>query len=297
MKKIVYPIKFEDFSMDILKCLLNFKKVGTKEIILIHVIDVSKIPMEKYAGYDLDFVKTLSEIAEKKMEKALELISESGLSSKKFISVGVPYREILKIAEQEKVSLIVSGRQRKGILGEIFIGSNTDKIIRYGNIPVYVPKYPACFSGDISACKRYCENPFRKILYPTDWSDCAESAIKYIAGLKNLIEEIVVTRIIDEKSLRFQPVEKIKEIERMDREKLENMKSKLGKESLEVKTHLSIGKPSAEIIKLAKQEDVTCIVIGAHGKGFIEGILWGSVSKNVVEYSDRSVLVVKGGVC
>ncbi|WP_353683814.1 universal stress protein [Thermodesulfovibrio sp. 3907-1M] len=296
-EKIVYPIKFEEFSMDILKCLLNFKKVGTKEIILIHIIDVSKIPMEKYAGYDLDFVKTLSEIAEKKMEEALELISESGLSSKKFITVGVPYREILKVAEQEKVSLIVSGRQRKGILGEIFIGSNTDKIIRYGNVPVYVPKYPACFSGNTAACKRYCENPFRKILYPTDWSDCAESAIEYISGLKNLIEEVVVAHIMDEKSMKLQSVEKIKEFERMDREKLENVKLKLEREGFRVKTHLYIGKPSAEIIKLAKQEDVTCIVMGAHGKGFIEGILWGSVSRNIVEYSDRSVLVVKGGVC
>ncbi|WP_141266948.1 universal stress protein [Thermodesulfovibrio sp. Kuro-1] len=296
-EKILYPIKFEEFSMDILKCMLNFKKVGTKEIILIHVVDVSKLPMEKYAGYDLDFVKTLTEIADKKMEKALKLISEAGLSSKKFISTGVPYREILKVAEQESVSFIISGRQRKSLLGEIFIGSNTDKIIRYGRFPVYVPKYPACFGDDFSACERYCENPFKKILYPTDWSDCAESAIKYILRLKNSVEEIVIAHIMDEKSMKLQPLEKFREFERINMEKLESLKLKLEQEGFKVKTHLSVGKPSAEIINLAKQEDITCIAMGVHGKGFIEGILWGSVSRNVVEYSDSPVLVTKGGVC
>lgn len=296
-EKILYPIKFEEFSTEILKCLLNFKKVGTKEIVLIHVVNILKIPMEKYAGYDVDFTKTLMEIADKKMEKAIKLISEAGLSSKKFISVGIPYREILKVAEQEKVSLIVSGRQRKSLLGEIFIGSNTDKIIRYGRFPVYVPKYPACFGGEISACERYCENPFTKILYPTDWSDCAESAIKYITGLKNLIEEIVVAHIMDEKSMKLQSVEKFKEFERIDNEKLESLKLKLEKEGFKVKTYLTVGKPSVEIINLAKQEDVTCIVMGVRGKGLMEGILWGSVSRNVVEYSDRPVLVIKGKVC
>lgn len=293
-EKILYPIKFEEFSTDILKCILKFKQVGTKEIILIHVVDVSKLPMEKYAGYDPDFTKTLSEIAEKKMEKAISIIEEEKLSYKKFITVGIPYREILKVAEQEKVSLIVSGRQRKSILGEIFIGSNTDKIIRYGKVAVYVPKYPACFGGDFSACRRYCDNPFSKILYPTDWSEYAEVAIKHIVGLKNLIDEIVVAHIMDEKSMKLQPVEKFKEFEKIDREKLENLKLKLEKEGLKVKTYLSVGKPSAEIINLARQEDVTCIVMGAQGKGFIKGILWGSVSRDVVEYSDRSVLVVRG---
>jgi len=297
-EKILYPIKFEEFSIDILKCILNFKKAGTKEIILIHVIDVSRLPMDKYEGYDLNLVKSLSEIAEKKIEEALKVITDACISAKKFIPVGVPYREILKVAEQEKVSLIVSGRQKKSLLGEIFIGSNTDKIIRYGNIPVYIPKYPACFGGDVSACERYCENPFRKILYPTDWSECAESALKYIYALKNTdVKEIVVAHIMDEKAMKLQPADKFKEFEKIDREKLEKVKDKLEGEGFKVKTHLHVGKPSTEIIKIAQEEDVSLIIMGAHGKGFIKAILWGSVSRDVVEYSDRSVLVIKGGVC
>lgn len=205
-KKILYPIKFEEFSLDVLSCILNFKKAGTEKIILFHILDVSRLPMDKYEGYSPQDVKRLTEIANTKMDEAVRMIEEKGLIAKRMIEVGVPYREILRVAEEEKVSLIISGRQKKGIVGEIFIGSNTDKIIRYGKIPVYIPKYPATCGGDEEACKRYCEEPFRKILYSTDWSDCAGEALKYLKGLKEAgIEEVIVAHIMNEKAMKLQP--------------------------------------------------------------------------------------------
>jgi nucleotide-binding universal stress UspA family protein len=33
--------------------------------------------------------------------------------------------------------------------------------------------------------------------------------------------------------------------------------------------------------------------MGSHGKGFIKGVLLGSVSQRVVEYSDKSVFIIK----
>lgn len=297
-KKILYPIKFEEFSLDVLSCILNFKKAGTEEIVLLHVIDVAKLPMDKYEGYHPEDVKRLTGMADHKMAEAVGMINDAGLTAKKLITLGVPYREILKTADEEKVSLIVSGRQGKGVMGEIFIGSNTDKVIRYGNVPVYVPKYPAAFGGSKEACARYCTTPFSRVLYPTDWSDCAGEALKYLKGLREAgIEEVIVTHIMDEKAMKLQPVEKFREFEKVDKEKLERVKEELGKEGFKVKTHLHVGKAGAELIKIAHEEDVSLIVMGSHGKGYVEGILWGSVSRNAVEYSDRPVLLIKGSEC
>jgi len=297
-KKILYPIKFEEFSLDVLSCILNFKKTGTEEIVLLHVIDVAKLPMDKYEGYHPEDVKKLTEIAGAKMDEAVEMIKDSGLVAKKLITVGLPYREILKAVEEESASLIVSGRQKKGVLGEIFIGSNTDKVIRYGKAPVYVPKYPAAFGGSKEVCARYCTAPFRRVLYPTDWSDCAQEALRYLKGLKDAgVEEVVVAHVMDEKAMKLQTPEKFKEFERMDREKLEAVKEELGKEGFKVKTHLHVGRAGADLIRIAREEDVTLIVMGVHGKGYVEGILWGSASRNVVEYSDRPVLLIKSAEC
>ncbi len=293
-KKILYPIKFEEFSLNILSCIANFKKTGTTEIILLHVIDVSKLPMDKYEGYSEADVKRWTEIANIKMTEAEEFVKSTGLKAKSRIEVGVPYREILRVAEEENVSLIVSGRQKKWFLGEIFIGSNTDKIIRYGDFPVYVPKYPAMFDVDKEACERFCERLFKKVLYPTDWSYCARETLQHLKELKGAgIEEIIIAHVMDEDAMRLQSPEKLREFERIDKEKLEEVKKELGKEGLIAKVRLDVGNPRSDLIRIAKEEDVSLIVIGSHGKGYVRGILWGSVSRNVVEYSDRPVLLIK----
>lgn len=294
-KKILYPIKFEEFSLDVLTCVLNFKKAGMEEVVLLHVIDVSKLPMDQYEGYHPEDVARLTEVARLKMDEAAPIIEEAGIRAKKRIEVGIPYREILRVSEEEKVSLIVSGRQKKGFPGEIFIGSNTDKVIRYGNIPVYIPKYPAIFGADREACKRFCDRFFSRVLYPTDWSDCAEVALQYLKGLKDAgVEEVIVAHVMDEKAMRLQPPDKVKEFERIDKEKLEAVKQELEKEGFKVKTHLHVGKAGTDLIKIAREEDVSLIVMGSHGKGYVEGMLWGSVSRKIIEYSDRPVLVIKG---
>ncbi len=294
-KKILYPIKFEEFSLDILSCILNFRKVGMEEIVLLHVIDVSRLPMDKYEGYHPDDIKRFSVLAETKMDEAVELIEKAGLRAEKRIVVGVPYREILRIAEEEKVSLVISGRQKKGVLGEIFIGSNTDKVIRYGRVPIYVPKYPAICGGDKAACERYCATPFDRVLYPTDWSDCAAAALQYLKGLKDAgVKEVVVAHVMDEKAMSQHPAEKVKEFERADRQKLQQVQEELEREGFKVTTRLHLGRPGPDLIKIAHQEDASLIVMGGHGKGFVGEILWGSVSRKVIEYSDRPVLVIKG---
>jgi len=298
-KKILYPIKFEEFSLDVLSCLLHFKEIGTEEILLLHVIDVSKLPMDRFEGYHPEDVKRLTEIANLKMEEAVKIIEKAGLRAKKRIEVGLPYREIIRVSEEEAVSLIVSGRQKRGLLGEIFIGSNTDKVIRYGEVPVFVFKYPASFQEiGREECERICQRLFKRVLYPTDWSDCARVALRYLKGLKGAgVEEVIVAHVMDEKAMRLQPPERFKEFEKEDRERLEQVKKELEEEGFKVKTRLDVGKPGADLIKIAREEEATLIVMGTHGKGYVEGILWGSVSRNVVEYSDRPVLLVKGSEC
>lgn len=296
-KKILYLTAFEEFHRDVLGCVTNFKSVGTEEIVLLHVIYSSQLP-QVHEGYVLRLADALRHLLNSKIREAAKIVDDAGIRVKSRIELGVPYREILKIAEEEKVDLIVAGRERKGFVGEIFVGSITDKIVRHGQIPVYVPKYPGIQGADKEACMRFCRRLFSRILYPTDWSDCARDALQYLKGLRGAgVEEVIVAHIMDEKAMRLQPEEKFREFERIDMEKLAEVKKELENEGFKVKTHLTVGNPRAELIRIARQEDATLIVMGSHGKGRMEGILWGSVSRNVTEYSDKPVLLVKGGKC
>ncbi len=59
-----------------------------------------------------------------------------------------------------------------------------------------------------------------------------------------------------------------------------------------VKTIVKYGVPAEEIVKTAKDEDVSMILIGARGKR-VSRLFMGSVSREVADTADRPVLIVK----
>ena len=117
-------------------------------------------------------------------------------------------------------------------------------------------------------------------------------------GIKDAsVGEIVVAHVMDEKAMKLQPEEKFREFERVDREKLQQVKEELEKDGFTVKTILKMGNPRTKLIRIARQENISLIVMGTHGKGRMEGILWGSVSRNTAEYSTSPILLIKGEAC
>ena len=296
-RKILYVTAFEKFYQDVLSCALSLKKAGAEEVVLLHVIYSTQLP-KSHEEYVLKLAETLRNLLSDRMDEAAALVEAAGMKVKKRIELGVPYQEILRVAKEENVSLIVAGRERKGFLDEVFVGSITDKIIRHGTTPVYIPKYPGTYGADEKTCEAFSRNPFRRILYPTDWSDCAREALDHVKQFKTAgVEEVIVAHIMDAKAMKLQPEEKFREFERIDEEKLAEVKEQLEKEGMKVSTRLCVGNPRTALITLAKTADVSLIIMGTHGKGRTEGILWGSVSRNVAEYSERPVLLIKGGKC
>ena len=62
---------------------------------------------------------------------------------------------------------------------------------------------------------------FEKILYPTDFSDVAKKALKYIRQLKEAgAKEIVVLHVLDEKGIdainRYTPAESLEIVQRIE---------------------------------------------------------------------------------
>ena len=142
---------------------------------------------------------------------------------------------------------------------------------------------------------------FRKILYPTDFSDTAEKAIPILSQLKNAgIEEAVILHVIDTYRLRipsiYAPTNLISFIDKMTVEAAEKAKIVAGKlTAAGIKTRVRIeqGLPLREILKVEDEEDTSIIVIGSHGRSNIEEMFLGSVSENVMRKAKNPVLVVK----
>ena len=142
---------------------------------------------------------------------------------------------------------------------------------------------------------------FKKILFPTDFSDVSKKALDYILTLKNVgAEVVVIIHVIDQRSIRVIDNLAIMNSSELEREmmssateSLEKVEKKLEDNGFAVKSLLRIGHPVIEILDTEKDEDVSIIVIGSHGKSNLEEMFLGSVSEKVIRRCERPVFVIK----
>jgi glycine betaine transporter len=135
---ILVPIDFSAASLKSLEYALSL--VSTEgEIYLLHVIDSDFV--EKIQQSEIGNIDSVTEKLRQRAENALnEIISDHAATAtklNKMIVVGVPFVEILRIANDLDFSLIVMGiRGKQNPLKEIFFGSTVDKALRATRIPI-----------------------------------------------------------------------------------------------------------------------------------------------------------------
>ncbi|ASJ02350.1 universal stress protein [Thermococcus profundus] len=151
---------------------------------------------------------------------------------------------------------------------------------------------------------------FRKVLFPTDFSDGAEKAAKRFEKVNEVpVGEVILLHVIDEGtiedlmngySLLYENEElELKDVEEKLREKvMEKLQAKVEDvkrvfKTEKVKPVVRFGVPWEEIVKVAEEEDVSLILLPTHGKlGFSKELL-GSTAMRVVKKTFRPVLLLK----
>jgi nucleotide-binding universal stress UspA family protein len=142
---------------------------------------------------------------------------------------------------------------------------------------------------------------FKNILFPTDFSDVSEKALGYIKKLKDGgAEKVVVVHVIDQRAMQAyyqydlaSPLTLEKEITALAEKGLKKIEDDLKKSGFKVKTRLQMGFPIREILNAEKEENISVIVIGSHGKSNLEEMFLGSVSEKVVRKCKKPIFVIK----
>jgi len=134
---------------------------------------------------------------------------------------------------------------------------------------------------------------FEKVLVPTDFSSHAKKVIECIGqipGIKqvvllSVISRSVITRVWD-------PVAELKEVEA----RLMEEKKLIADPSIEVKVRaVSVleGEIANAVQRVAEEENVSLVAMGARGKSRIQSILLGSVSRNALRFGDTHLLIMR----
>jgi len=113
-------------------------------LVIVHVIN-EPVDLRGFYVPHISFEKLEKEIeegAEKMMQKFCRTRIKDFTNFETLICAGIPYEEILRIAGEKNVSLIVMGTQgRKGIDHFLF-GSTAERVVRNAKCPVMTVRMP-----------------------------------------------------------------------------------------------------------------------------------------------------------
>jgi nucleotide-binding universal stress UspA family protein len=139
-RKILYPTDFSDGSQKALKYLFQLKEAGAEEVIILHVVDTRHLHIpEIYRIVDLSLLGEKQAVAaRRKANDAARKLKAAGLKTRIRIEKGIPFREILRVEQEEDVSLTVMGSHGTSNVKEMLLGSVVEKVVRKAEKPVLV---------------------------------------------------------------------------------------------------------------------------------------------------------------
>lgn len=283
-KKMLFPITRSRLSEKLFLCAKNFKSMGTEEIVFVHVINA------RDAGNLAEKFKRYWESRFEEMKRPLE---EEGWKIRYYIPIGLPVPEILRVAREERVSLIVMGIPVHRILPKFFFTSYAEEVLRNARCPVFVARCAEMEKANKEAYEACLKRPFRKILYPTDFSDPSWKALRYVKKLGQAVaKDAVVMHVQDVRKRVPEVMKKLSKYDRIDLQALNKIKRELETTGIRAKTLLVEGVPFVAINKVAERENASLIVMGSHGRSSLKEMLIGSTTENVVRNTDRAILVI-----
>ena len=140
LKRILVPIDFSEESIKALRYAKPFAEEFGAEIILLHVVEPVVRPEYCLIVPGARGGRTVARMNEREQQLARLRHREIGEAIKddNVVHMGKPYEEIVNLARAKKVDLIVIATHGYKGLKHVFLGSTTERVVRFAPCPVLV---------------------------------------------------------------------------------------------------------------------------------------------------------------
>jgi nucleotide-binding universal stress UspA family protein len=146
LKKILLPTDFSGCANYALPYAAAIARAAKAQIICVHVVE-PVVPAVGYTGLAdpmpiADISEQLEDSAERQLPKLAECEECSGLDVEEVIVHGDAAAEIVRVASEQEVDLIVISSHGRTGFGRIIFGSTAESVVRHASCPVLVVKPP-----------------------------------------------------------------------------------------------------------------------------------------------------------
>lgn len=260
------------------------------ELILVHAVNLSmhhdghpyfSSPPASYFAQ----VKKLQAELRAKLAKEIERLGERGADTSMVFVDEAPETAIVRVASEHDVDLVVVGSHGLSGLDRLLVGSVSEAVARNAECDVLVAREPGAA-------------PYRRILVPTDFSECSERAVRRAVELVDADGTIEVYHCWQ---LPGGPINYWGTMGQELRDSIRKGAEDFGARCLRAHAggsatmHFTHVDDDARrgIQKRLAQGDIDLVVMGTHGRKGLQRLLLGSIAQSTLRHATTSVYLTR----
>ncbi|MGK0412446.1 MAG: nucleotide-binding universal stress UspA family protein [Polaribacter sp.] len=275
MKKILVPVDFSEKSEFAAKMANNLAQKYNGAIYLLHLIELPSVITGRAEVGNYSIVESILFLRKirQRMQEFKENFFNENLEVHYAIKLQNPYEGILKYADKMCADIILMGSKGHSTFEEIFIGSNTEKVVRSSKIPVLVVK------------KDNDDFKMKELVFASNFKikENKEVFKKFLDFANHFNSNIHLLKI--NTALNFESTHEATE-------KVKNYIADfdLPKFSINIYNDLSVEKG---ILHFAKEINADLIAIGTNNRSGLSHLFSASVTKNLSNQALKPILTIK----
>lgn len=277
MKSILVPVDFSEHAEHALEVAANFARKSNAQLLVLHMLGLSESYLTKDESQEMAEAHYYMKLAKKRFDSFLNKPYLKGLRVLQMVQNYKIFSEINYVAKENNVDLIVMGSHGSGGISELFVGSNTEKVVRTSSIPVLVIKV-----------RRQDYSP-NKVIFATDFKLESVQAYKHLRKiLSEWDSEVHLVHV----NLPNEMFRSSSEKQKAARLFLEAAHGKDEPENLHVH-YVSDYSIETGIYYLAEKIQADLIALTTHGRSGLMHFFKGSIGEDMANHARIPVLTCK----
>lgn len=274
MKKILVPTDFSECAEEAVKVAARIAKKTDARLYLLHVLDIPVYDRNDNFGTYTDTAEGIfwMKLVKKKFKELFAKPYLKGVNAVQVLQFHGVYATIADQAKEHDIDLIVMGSHGDSGVHEVFIGSNTEKVVRLAECPVLTVK-PGM--PDFEP---------KSIVFASNFLGEAADNFQALHEVMRIWDvKIHLVKVVTPD--KFERTEKAMHL-------IESFAKEVGLKEYE--SHI-VNEQSIEagIIWISQKLDADVIAMETHGRTGLERFFRGSNAESVVNHAQRCVLTVK----